>query len=147
MGESRFQIREMKPDDVDNGLLETLDALRPASGMDRGRARRICENICADKDHMVVVAVSDGRVVGTNTLLMERKLIHNGGLVGHLEDLAVLPEFQGMGIGTALEKYAIRMAKERGCYRATMVCEERLIGFYRRCGFERGGISMRIYHK
>lgn len=144
---SEIFVREMEPGDVDNGLLESLDALRPASRMDRIRARRICEKISADSDHLVAVAVLREQIVGTASLLIEHKIIHDGGLAGHIEDVAVATDFQGYCIGTALIKYLLNMAKERGCYRTTLDCQESLIGFYSRMGLEPGGVSMRIYHR
>ncbi len=136
----------MEPGDVDNGLLESLDALRPASGMDKALARRICERLSADENRVVAVAVSGGRVVGTASLLVERKIIHDGGLAGHIEDVAVSARFQGSHIGTALVEYLLDASKGRGCYRTTLDCQEDLIGFYARLGLEPGGVSMRIYH-
>lgn len=137
----------MEPGDVDNGLLESLDALRPASGMDKALARRICERLSADENRVVAVAVSGGRVVGTASLLVERKLIHDGGLAGHIEDVAVSTRLQGSRIGTALVEYLLDASKERGCYRTTLDCQEELIGFYTRLGLEPGGVSMRMYHR
>ena len=39
---------------------------------------------------------------GNVALLLEKKFIHSGGYIGHIEDVAVHPEFQGHGIGKAL---------------------------------------------
>lgn len=146
MGTSDVLIRDIIPEDVDGGLLESLDALRPTGGSDPRRMHRVCEEIRQNPDCVVAVAVCDGRVVGAATLLVERKFIHNGGLAGHIEDVAVSAQHQGHGIGTKLVEYLLEEARRRGCYRTTLDCEDNLAGFYTRMGFERCGVHMRASH-
>ena len=140
-------VREIIPEDVCNGLLESLDALRLTSGADPDRMRRICKDILANPDHVVAVAIYGGRVVGTATLLVEHKIIHNGGLAGHIEDVAVSAAHQHAGVGTKLVEYLLEVARRRECYRTTLDCEAGLVGFYTRMGFERAGVHMRINHR
>ena len=55
----------------------------------------------------------------------------------YLEDLFVLPEFRGRGIGKALLTHLARIAVDRGCGRmewAVLDWNESAIGFYRRLG-------------
>lgn len=146
MGTSDVLIRGVIPEDINGGLLESLDALRPTGGADPRRMNRVYDRIRQNPDYVVAVAVCDGRVVGAATLLVERKFIHNGGLAGHIEDVAVSAQHQGGGIGTKLVAYLLEEARRRGCYRTTLDCEERLVGFYTRMGFERCGVHMRVSH-
>lgn len=146
MGTSDVLIRDMVPEDVDGGLLESLDALRPTGGADPHRMSRVCEEIRQNPDCVVAVAVCNGRVVGAATLLVERKFIHNGGLAGHIEDVAVSVQHQGSGVGTRLVEYLLEEARRRGCYRTTLDCEEHLVRFYTRLGFEQCGVHMRVSH-
>lgn len=139
-------IRELIPEDMDNGFLESLDALRPASGTDRRVAMGVLEEIQDNPCHVVAVAVVDGRVAGTATMLVERKFIHGGGLAGHIEDVAVAADSQGRGIGRRLVEYLLDVAGKRGCYRTTLDCQEDLVAFYDKLGFRRNGESMRFDH-
>lgn len=139
-------VRELEPGDIDRGLLESLDALRPAGGMDRDVALKVLEEIQDNPRHIVAVAVEGGRVVGAATLLVERKFIHEGGLAGHIEDVVVATDFQGMGIGRRLVGYLLEVAGRRGCYRTTLDCEADLVPFYAGMGFRRKGESMRYDH-
>ncbi|HYP89896.1 MAG TPA: GNAT family N-acetyltransferase [Polyangiaceae bacterium] len=67
----------------------------------------------------------------------------------NVHDLAVLPEFQGRGIGRALLAAAEERARLRGCAKLTLeVLEEngRALGLYRERGFrdfELGGVARR----
>lgn len=55
----------------------------------------------------------------------------------YLEDLFVLPEWRGRGVGRALLEYLARVAVERGCGRmewSVLDWNESAIGFYRAVG-------------
>ncbi len=91
-------IRELKKEDLWNGFLTTLDSLRQASDIDKNKAEEIFEKINSNPDHIVAVAELDGKIVGATTLLIEPKFIHKGGVVGHIEDVAIDKKFQGQKI-------------------------------------------------
>jgi glucosamine-phosphate N-acetyltransferase len=90
------------------------------------------------------VALLDDAVVGTAGLLIEKKFIHRGGLIGHIEDVAVHPAHEGKGIGKALVRHALQEARKAGCYKVILNCKESNIPFYERLGFRRHEIEMRI---
>jgi GNAT superfamily N-acetyltransferase len=55
----------------------------------------------------------------------------------YLEDLFVLPDWRGRGVGGALLRYLARVATERGCGRmewSVLNWNEPAIGFYRKLG-------------
>lgn len=142
-----MMVRRMRPGDAELGMLESLDPLSPASGMDGAAARAVLERAAADPSRAVFVAESGGRVVGTITLLVEEKLIHGGGKAGHIEDVSVDGRAQGEGAGRMLVERALREARERGCYKTVLDCSEDLAGFYEKLGFARHGVCMRADHK
>lgn len=84
---------------------------------------------------LVLVAVADGRIVGTLGGAAH-------GSEGHLRGMAVLPEWQGRGVATALLA-AIEVALEReGCTAATLDTTEPLecaVRFYTRNGYSPTG--------
>lgn len=139
-------IREAVPADAGNGLLESLDALRPTRDMDPAVAREALADMCGNPNHLVAVAVAGGRVVGTASLIVERKVLHGGGLAGHIEDVAVRKDLQRAGIGRRLVEYLLEAARSRGCYRTTLVCEPALVRFYEGIGLREYDVSMRIDH-
>ena len=96
---SEIKIRDIVESDIDNGFLESLDSLRNASDLNKDTARDILKKIIVNPDHIIHVAEVDGKVVGSTTLLIEQKFIHEGGKVGHIEDVVVSKEFEGRGIG------------------------------------------------
>ena len=90
------------------------------------------------------VAEEDGKVVGCATLHILPKLLHNGSYVGLIEDVAVLRDFNGKGIGTALVNQLVSLALVEGCYKVILDCDESLIGFYEKSGFHKKEIQMRL---
>jgi len=72
-------IRELKEEDLWNGFLKSLDSLKEASSIDTDRAKSIFKKIDSNPDHIIAVAEIDGRIVGSITLLIETKFIHNEG--------------------------------------------------------------------
>lgn len=129
--------------DLGLGLLESLDSLRPASHMGREAASRAMASMLANPNHVVLVAERAGRVIGAATLLMEPKIIHDGGLVGHIEDVAVRDGERRSGAGSALVRAAIAEARRAGCYKVVLECSEALVPFYERLGLSRHSVSMR----
>jgi len=139
-------IRELRKDDLWNGFLTTLDSLRQASDIDRNKAEKIFEKINSNPDHIIVVAELDGKIVGTTTLLIEPKFIHGGGLVGHIEDVAVDKNFQGQKIGEKIIKYLFEFAKNRGCYKTILDCTDDVKPFYEKLGFKHIANELRFDH-
>ena len=84
-----------------------------------------------------------GQGVGAASLLIEQKFIHKGGLVGHIEDVAVHKEFQRQGIGTALVRHCTEEAKRQGCYKVILNCFDHLVPFYGRIGYHRQDMGLR----
>jgi len=118
------------------GFLTTLDSLRQTSDIEQSKAEKIFEKINSNPDHIIVVAESDGKIVGTATILIELKFIHGGGLVGHIEDVVVDKNSQRQKIGEKIMKYLIEFAKNRGCYKTILDCTDDVKPFYEKLGFK-----------
>ena len=140
-----YEIRELTAADLGNGFIETLGNLSDTGGLTPASARRILGKIGrASIYHVLVAAGADGKVVGATTLLVEQKFIHGGGLVGHIEDVAVRKASEGRGIGGSLVKAAVRTADELGCYKVILDCKEELEPFYAKLGFRKHDLGMRL---
>lgn len=141
-----IKIRELEEKDLFNGFLESLDSLRKAIDLSPKKAKEIFKKIKSDKNYKIYVAVLDSKVVGTTTLFIEQKFIHDGGKVGHIEDVAVIKEYQGKGIGQKVVKALLEYAKKEGCYKTILDCTDDLVSFYEKTGFKRHSSSMRFDH-
>ena len=143
---SEIIIREIEEEDLDIGFLEVLDNLRKASDLEGHKAKEVLEKIKQNPNHRIHVAVDGNKVVGTTTLFIEQKFIHQGGLVGHIEDVVVRKDYEGKGIGIKLVTSMLECAKEKNCYKTILDCKDDVKHFYERIGFKRESNGMRYDH-
>ena len=143
---SEIEIREIEDGDLEKGFLETLDFLRKASDIDKNKANEILKKIQQNSNHIINVAVDDNKIVGSTTLLIEQKFIHDGGLVGHIEDVVVRKDYEGKGIGIKLVTSLLERAKEKNCYKTILDCKDDVKQFYERIGFKHESNGMRYDH-
>ncbi|MBI5859445.1 MAG: GNAT family N-acetyltransferase [Nitrosarchaeum sp.] len=143
---SNITIRKLQKEDLWNGFLLTLDSLRQASNIDKKMAEKIFDKINSNPEHIIAVAVIEGKVVGSTTLLIETKFIHNGGKVGHIEDVVVDKEYQRKGIGEKIIMYLLRYAKDQGCYKTILDCADEIKPFYEKLGFKHNANALRFDH-
>jgi len=139
-------VRQLNEEDLFNGFLESLDSLRKASDINQEKAKKILEKIQSNPNHLIFVAIFDSKVVGSITLIIEPKFIHKGGFVGHIEDVVVTKEKQGLGIGEKLIEYSLEYAKKAGCYKTILDCTDDVKQFYEKIGFKRHANAMRFDH-
>jgi len=139
-------IREIEENDLEKGFLESLDFLRKVSDIDKNKAKEILKKIKQNQNHIIHVAVDDNKIVGSTTLLIEQKFIHDGGLVGHIEDVVVRKDYERKGIGIKLVTSMLERAKEKNCYKTILDCKDDVKQFYERIGFKRESNCMRYDH-
>jgi glucosamine-phosphate N-acetyltransferase len=138
---SPIVVRALEPGDLDRGFLESLAALTEVD-LTPAAARSIVAEMPSNS--CTLVAEINGKVVGTATLLIERKFIHGGGRVGHIEDVSVHGDHQRQGVGTALVEHAIQTARQAGCYKVILDCFDDLVPFYERMGFRPFNRGLRL---
>jgi glucosamine-phosphate N-acetyltransferase len=152
----KYRIREIQENDLKSGgVLEVLENLAPIGELDRTAARNVLQQIKSNPLHKVFVAVQDegndddnqGLVVGATTLLVEPKLIFSGARFGHVEDVAVRKEYEGMGIGSKLVRHATEAAAKMGCMKTVLYCSDERMSFYERLGYSYRDNCMEIQHK
>ena len=141
-----IEIREIREGDLENGFLETLDFLRKVSDLDKNKAKEILEKIKQNSNQIIQVAIDDKKIVGCITLLIEQKFIHDGGLVGHIEDVVVRKDYEGKGIGMKLVTSMLEYAKRKNCYKTILDCKDDVKQFYERIGFKHESNGMRYDH-
>ena len=143
---NEIKIRELKKDDLWNGFLTSLDSLRQASKIKKETALKIFEKINQNPDHIIAVAEFDGKIVGSATLLLESKFIHEGGIVGHIEDVVVNKSHQGQKIGEKIIKFLLELSKNKGCYKTILDCVDDVKPFYEKLGFKQNANALRFDH-
>ena len=151
----KYRIREIEESDLKRGgVLDVLENLAPVGELDRTAALNILQQIKSNPLHKVFVAVqedenddqNEGLIIGTTTLLVEPKFIFGGTRFGHLEDVAVRKEYEGIGIGSKLVRHATEWAAKMGCTRTVLYCSDERMSFYKRLGYSYRDNCMEIQH-
>ncbi|KAI9863118.1 MAG: Glucosamine-phosphate N-acetyltransferase-like protein [Trichoglossum hirsutum] len=144
-----YTIRPLHVSDYELGFLDVLRVLTHVGDITAAAFGERFEWMRrrGDEYFVIVVVDGDGRVVGTGCLVVERKFIHNLGLVGHIEDIAVSPSQQGKKLGLRIIQALDSIAEEVGCYKSILDCSEANEGFYVKCGFKRAGLEMAHYYE
>ena len=98
-------------------------------------------------NHLIYVLedIDNNVIIGTITLLIEAKIIHNMGKVAHIEDVVVDPNYRGTNLGKTLVKKVTDIADEANCYKIILDCGEHNEIFYKKCEFKRKGVQMARY--
>lgn len=84
-------------------------------------------------------------LVGTGTILFEQKLIHNFGVVAHIEDVVISDNYKKKGYGLLLIQHLIQESKDKSCYKIILNCDEKIKFFYEKNNFKTTGIQMSYY--
>ncbi|MFI5416260.1 MAG: GNAT family N-acetyltransferase [Nitrososphaerales archaeon] len=144
---STIKIRKLQRRDFYNGFLLSLDSLRKSSHVKPKNANSIFDKISKNPDHVIYVAIYNREIIGATTLLIEQKFIHDGGKVGHIEDVVVRKEYQGKGVGKKIVNALLKYAEKKGCYKTILDCSDELVPFYKSIGFKLHSNSMRFDHR
>ena len=139
---STYTLRSLEAGDFFNGFLETLAHLTTVD-LTPEEAIRIWRGRNA-AGVRTVVAVENGKIIGTASLILEHKFIHRGGIIGHIEDVAVHPDHERKGVGSAVVKQLVELAEDSGCYKVILGCNDGNLPFYEHLGFRRYENGMRI---
>lgn len=112
----------------------------------------VCENIEGNtfieflqRSNVYLFVNESMKIIGSITALYERKMIHNGGIVCHIEDFVVHEDYRNQGIGKRLMNHVLEDAKEKNCYKIILDCNENMYNYYQQYGFERKNIQMSYY--
>jgi ribosomal protein S18 acetylase RimI-like enzyme len=97
--------------------------------------------------YYLYVATVEEQIVGTFALLIMDNLAHLGAPSGVVEDVGVLPAYQGQGIGRRMMAYALDLCRRAGCYKLTLssnLQRTQAHAFYASLGFQKHGFSFRM---
>jgi glucosamine-phosphate N-acetyltransferase len=133
-------------------IAQYLEVLRSLAEVktDLKTAKFIYETeIAANPLHHIFIALANSgnygrKVIASCTLLVEPKLIGNADRVGHIEDVAVLKEFQGRGIGIRLVEFVTRYGFEQmKCAKIELDCSISTMPFYEKLGYVYNDVLMK----
>ena len=139
-----YSIRPISLEDYDRGILVVLRTLTTVGDVSRDSFASLINFWSSQKGTYFITVVQDpsGNVVACGTLFIECKLIHDCGKVGHIEDIAVRGDQQGLKLGKHIIACLTAIAKSMNCYKVILDCDEKNVGFYKKCGYSDCGVEM-----
>lgn len=152
MGAESVSIRRARRDDV-----PAIVAMLADDHLGRARERvedplpaayyAAFERVERDPNLTLVVAESEGRVVGCLQLAILPGISSQGGVRGLLEDVRVATDCRSRGIGEQLVQWAVTEAKARGCNLVELLTHQTRVDaqrFYKRLGFTASHVGMTV---
>jgi GNAT superfamily N-acetyltransferase len=137
-------VRSARADDLPRvlGLLEQLIEEHEQESIgcrEPIEAQRIAfSNMGEHPDYRLLVLEDKGGIFATCALYVVPNLSHGGAPWAIIENVVVDAGMRGKGYGATLMNEAVRLAREAGCYRVSLMSNNRRGGaheFYRRIGF------------
>lgn len=108
------------------------------------------EEIEADKNNELIIAETDGQIVGTLQITFTPSISFQGGKRATVESVRVDGKFRGQGIGKELMLWAIERARKENCVAIQLTTNaERTDAhrFYENLGFKGSHLGMKLYLK
>jgi len=139
-----YSLRNMRLSDKKKGHLELLGQLTECHNL--GYLKYCSFYLRLNKRHIVLVIedVNRCKIIASGTLFIERKLIHGGSFVGHIEDIVTDYNARGQGLGKIVVLRLAEYAQGSGCYKVILDCAKSNIPFYEKCGFMHKGSEMEL---
>jgi len=99
------------------------------------------DNFIQNNSSNSIVGLLDNKIVAYGSIVIENKI--RGELAGHIEDIVVCKSMRNKGIGVKLINELVKIGRDKGCYRVTLLCDDNLSGFYEKNDFIKNGIAMK----
>jgi glucosamine-phosphate N-acetyltransferase len=139
-------IRRLVKTDLDiyyYNLLNQLSKNSEDSTYDHEKFVNAFENLSSNT--FIFIIIMGEKIIGTISIIIEQKLLHNGGKVGHIEDFVIDKYHCSNGFGSKLLDFAVDFCKENSCYKCILNCSENLKKYYEKHNFQNKNIQMSIY--
>ncbi len=131
-------IREIVKSDLD-GLLRLYMQLHDNPMPEKTpEILRIWDNIFQDKNHHVIVAEEDGKIVSSCVCVIIPNLTHNQQPYALIENVITDEKCRERGLATQCLNYAKEVAVKENCYKIMLLTgskKESTLNFYRKAGY------------
>lgn len=138
-----YNIRKLEIDDYDKNYVNLLNQLSDGTVIDKKEFMEIFPKL--PHNIYVIENLITNNIIATGTLVIEQKIIHNGGKVGHIEDIVIDENHRENGYGKIIINKLIKVAKDNNCYKVLLNCTNDLVSYYTKFGFSVKNNSMSIY--
>ena len=131
-------IREILNNDFD-GLMRLYTQLHDNPvPQESEELTRLWQRILDDKNHRIIVAEEDGKIVSSCVCVIIPNLTHNQQPYALIENVVTDKEYRGRGLATKCLDFAKSLALKENCYKLMLLTgskEESTLNFYRKAGY------------
>lgn len=131
-------VREIRDTDFE-GLMELYMQLHNNPMTERTpEIESIWNRILADKDHHIIVAEIDGKIVSSCVCVIIPNLTHGQQPYAFVENVITDEKYRKRGLATECLDYAKKLAINENCYKLMLLTgskKESTLNFYRRAGY------------
>jgi|TARA_R110001592_G_scaffold98243_2_gene280765 glucosamine-phosphate N-acetyltransferase len=99
------------------------------------------DKFISNNSNNAIVGLYNNQIIAYGSIVIENKI--RGELAGHIEDIVVDRNFRDKNIGVKLIKKLVKIGYKKDCYRITLTCDQSLINFYSKNGFNVNNIAMK----
>lgn len=133
-------IREMNSSDLD-GLSELYTHLHNNKSIENNEKNMALFNeILNDKNHHIIVAEENGKIVSSCVCIIIPNLTHNQQPYALIENVVTDKDYRKMGLASACLAYAKQLAVENHCYKMMLLTGSKKRAthrFYQKNGYNR----------
>lgn len=133
-------IREIVKEDY-NGLMELYMQLHDNPMPEKtSEIMELWERILNDKEHHIIVAEIDGKIVSSCVCVIIPNLTHNQRPYALIENVITHNDYRKKGLATSCLNYAKEIAIKENCYKLMLLTgskKESTLNFYERAGYNK----------
>jgi len=133
-----LKIRPLSRQDYDRGFLQLLAELTTVGDISIDAWNARFDELKASANTYLITVIEDtllNKIIGATTLVIEKKFIHECGMVGRVEDVVVSNEYRGRQLGKLAVGVMQPLAKKLGCYKVTLNCTDDMVKYYTGLGY------------
>ena len=138
--DEKYLIRPLAISDYDHGYIDLLRQLTECGKIsyEEFQQRFYQMKECANTYYILVIEdlKLDKQIIGTTTLVCEKKFIRQLATRGRIEDVVVDSQYRGQQLGKLLVDLLTIFAGEKcHCYKISLECKDDLVKFYKQFGY------------
>ena len=136
---SGLAVRPLHREDFDKGYMELLSQLTKTGEVDKVRFEAQFDALkkCPGIHYIVVIEdLNTSLIVGSASLIVERKFVHTAALRGRIEDVVTHEDYRGRHLASLLMDLLKHLGENLGCYKLSLDCKPHLTDFYSKFGYK-----------
>ncbi|KAL0225845.1 hypothetical protein P9112_013169 [Eukaryota sp. TZLM1-RC] len=142
-----IRLRKLELEDYNRGYLQLLEQLTTVGDITQTKWKTTFDDLPSNTHIYVIEDLDSQQVIAAASLFIEQKFIRNCHCCGHIEDVVVAQQYRRRNLGRTLVTKLLKIAREEGCYKTILDCDDHNVEFYKKCGLDVKGVQMGTYHK